>query len=444
MTFCATALMFASCDGIEGDKEIELTGGQKQQTVHADDTEGESAISFTAKSDWAVDVTEKTSSRVNNTSWLRLLFDGEEKYSGEAGDYTLTIEIDPNLTGATRTATITIICGEDKITVTITQDAKTAEGKDPDNDDEQALVDALTSYEPDFVRLVESWTAMDNAYSTLSARERLMPNEYGNHETLELWDFWKDAYEVIQYSNTIIALVNTTDSKDQEEKERCKARAQMYRGAAYMFLATLFGEVPLSTNYKTPWTELPKVSTDDLSDFIHGCFDVAIEGTPWVGSEKLVNEGNQARFLKMIAAARMKDNQTTAMMIDQLLEHFALVTVDANGDGRLDAGDKNEESSLSLQAYLLSAEAFLALENMPKAIDWLNQIYQTGTIPPGSSHDELMTIINESWTGWDEGMKIINQVRWGNTEAWGYRALLPIPIQVLSANENLTQNPGWN
>lgn len=136
MTFCAAALMFTSC-GLpggedDGDKEIRLTGGEKEQTVHADDTEPGSGISFTALSDWTADVSEKHSSRANDTSWLRLLLDGKETYSGGAGTFTLTIEIDPNYSGKTRSATITIICGEDKISVTVTQNGTGEDGKVPE------------------------------------------------------------------------------------------------------------------------------------------------------------------------------------------------------------------------------------------------------------------------------------------------------------------------
>ncbi len=93
----------------------------------------------------------------------------------------------------------------------------------------------------------------------------------------------------------------------------------------------------------------------------------------------------------------------------------------------------------------MAAEANIALGNVQKVTEWcMSGIFGSSTIEPGATGDAVANFVKGLWTGWDDGMKIINQVRWGNTESWGHRALLPIPIQVLSANENLTQNPGWN
>ncbi len=65
-------------------------------------------------------------------SWLRLLLNGEETYSGGAGSYTLAIELDPNYTGSDRSATITVTCAGTTITVTVTQNGKTANGEVPE------------------------------------------------------------------------------------------------------------------------------------------------------------------------------------------------------------------------------------------------------------------------------------------------------------------------
>jgi translation elongation factor P/translation initiation factor 5A len=82
-----------------------------------------------------VNITEKPAVRASSVEWLRLLYEGTEKYEGEAGTFTLTIEIDANYTGAARSATITITSGTDKITVTVTQDGKTEDGTIPDDPD---------------------------------------------------------------------------------------------------------------------------------------------------------------------------------------------------------------------------------------------------------------------------------------------------------------------
>lgn len=117
-----------------GGKQIELPDQSEQtQQGYADD-ETTGGFTFTAKSAWTATVLETTTSRASSVSWLRLLHNGTEKYEGGAGTFTLTIEIAPNHTGKTRTATIDITSGTDKITVTVTQEGTTENGDIPDPD----------------------------------------------------------------------------------------------------------------------------------------------------------------------------------------------------------------------------------------------------------------------------------------------------------------------
>jgi predicted small secreted protein len=129
------AITYTSCEtgggNGDGDKQIVMSE-QSEQTQHAfADEETTGGFTFTAKSAWTATVTENAASRATNVEWLRLLYEGSEKYSGDAGTFTLVIEIDANYTGQTRSATITITSGGDKITVTVTQDGKTEQGEEP-------------------------------------------------------------------------------------------------------------------------------------------------------------------------------------------------------------------------------------------------------------------------------------------------------------------------
>ena len=128
LLFPAFVMVGCSDDNNGGDKQIELPNqSEKTQTAFADD-ETTGGFTFTAQSSWTATVAEQTSSRASGVSWLRLLLDGSEKYSGDAGKYTLTIELDPNYTGQTRSATITIRSGDDEITITVTQDKAKQDG----------------------------------------------------------------------------------------------------------------------------------------------------------------------------------------------------------------------------------------------------------------------------------------------------------------------------
>lgn len=184
------AVMFTACssDGDDdgGNGSITLSNaGDSSQTAYADEENTGSGFTFTAQSTWTATVVEKkqakagvanTQGRVSNpsnrhhffmpkhaanqqksarvqapaktvrassVSWLKLMLNGKETYSGNAGTHTLSIELEPNYTGKTRTATITIICGNDKITITVTQDGKTEEGEKPENPNPPANDDKL-------------------------------------------------------------------------------------------------------------------------------------------------------------------------------------------------------------------------------------------------------------------------------------------------------------
>lgn len=128
---CATVI-FSSCSKDDAPKEITITGGNANQTVYADETQGDGGIQFTAKQAWTASVNENAAVRANATDWVHLLFNGEEKYNGDAGSFTMTIKVDANTTGITRSAKITITSGSDEITATVTQNGKTEEGKIPD------------------------------------------------------------------------------------------------------------------------------------------------------------------------------------------------------------------------------------------------------------------------------------------------------------------------
>ena len=126
----AAALLFAGCEGtdpITGDGTVILPDeSQKTQTAYADE-ETTGSFMFVATQSWTAEVKETRS----GLSWLRLLNNGKETYEGGAGSFTLQIELDANFTGETRKATIVVQCGESKITITVTQDAKTEEGEVP-------------------------------------------------------------------------------------------------------------------------------------------------------------------------------------------------------------------------------------------------------------------------------------------------------------------------
>jgi len=115
-------VVFGACkkeDDITIANEKELT-----QTAFADE-ETTGSFTFTAKENWTADVKSTSTTKSNGVPWLTLLHNGVETYNGNAGTFTIVISLDINLTGQTRTATIEIVSGNDKITITVTQSGTT-------------------------------------------------------------------------------------------------------------------------------------------------------------------------------------------------------------------------------------------------------------------------------------------------------------------------------
>lgn len=138
LCLAATLLVACSSDDDEKSKKIEVKNEKElNQTLFADQLKG--GISFVAEDDWTTVVTDNTATR-SSVSWITLNPD-----HGGKGSYTVSINLEPNLTGKKRTATITIVCGDTKITVTVTQEGTTESGEIPEVDGKRYLVSRIES-----------------------------------------------------------------------------------------------------------------------------------------------------------------------------------------------------------------------------------------------------------------------------------------------------------
>jgi hypothetical protein len=123
---CAVFTLLAACSSdSEGEQKKIQVNNEKElnQTLYADQQKG--GISFVAEADWTTSVSESTATKAAAT-WVTL-----DPDHGGKGSYTVSINLEPNLTGQKRTATITITCGDTKITVTVTQEGTTESGDVP-------------------------------------------------------------------------------------------------------------------------------------------------------------------------------------------------------------------------------------------------------------------------------------------------------------------------
>jgi len=98
------------------------------QTAFADEVKTK-GFTFTAKNSWVVFVYEVTTSKSNDVSWVQLFCNEKVANDGRAGTFSMDIALETNYTGQTRTATIEIASGSDKIFVTVTQSWKNKNGE---------------------------------------------------------------------------------------------------------------------------------------------------------------------------------------------------------------------------------------------------------------------------------------------------------------------------
>lgn len=146
------SFVILSCDKNDDGETSAITVTNQtelEQTVYADNTTGKSDITFTTTSAWTSSINETSPTRSDKTpspKWISIT-----PASGDrAGSYTISISLSKNLTGAKRSATITIICGGERITISITQEATTEEGKEPEPETPDGKVKKINGQEIEY------------------------------------------------------------------------------------------------------------------------------------------------------------------------------------------------------------------------------------------------------------------------------------------------------
>jgi hypothetical protein len=94
------------------------------QIVYADELHGQSVINFVTTGTWIASISEQSHPDKKPT-WISINPDN----GGEAGSYTMSIDLEPNLTGTERTAIITISCEQKKVEISVTQKATKKNGE---------------------------------------------------------------------------------------------------------------------------------------------------------------------------------------------------------------------------------------------------------------------------------------------------------------------------
>lgn len=125
--------VFSGCDKNNG--AITVTDEQSlTQEVYADNVSGNAVTSFTTTGAWTSSIVETTKSKSSMLKSGTLDWISIDPASGDkAGTYNVSIILEPNTTGADRTAIITITCKGEEIKVTVTQKGTTQGGEVPTN-----------------------------------------------------------------------------------------------------------------------------------------------------------------------------------------------------------------------------------------------------------------------------------------------------------------------
>ena len=123
-----SAITWTAC---ENNKFItDYDKGKLNIITYSDDTEVNGGFTFTATESWNTYIDYGTAVRSGN-EWITL-----DPASGGAGDVTMEITLEPNTTGADRSATIRIICGETTLEIVIVQRGTENNGDDGTQDND--------------------------------------------------------------------------------------------------------------------------------------------------------------------------------------------------------------------------------------------------------------------------------------------------------------------
>jgi hypothetical protein len=427
LLFAATVFTACSKDDTTEDQAIKVSDkGSLTQSVYADDEQGKSGVAFTTAGAWTSNITE-TASTKSTPAWISVTPDHGDK----AGDYTISISLSPNYTGADRAATIHIVCGDTEITISVTQKYVNEDGKTP--------IDPITLDElrmligQRFEWIQEQWLQIDNKYSTDQSRQSVTP------ASPFLYDFWNKSYECIYYSNLFLGRISGSDVPD---KEVIEYRVRAIRSIVYYYLKTLFGRVPVTLNPTTPANSLPRENVQAIVDFIYNDFN--LNRPEDILSNLFYSDIVCVDYIREIICVQEADLANANRLLGSLIDESVSFR-DINADGLINDQDDN---TIACFIYLLQAETYLKTENMQKAIECINIIYtaygRASRLSATATSDDIQSALrseHQLLTG--TGMKFMNAVRWGDTQSWEYRALLPVPLQAMQENPNLTQNPGW-
>lgn len=408
-----------------------------RQTVYVGDTQASMTVDFRTSDAWTSYVEYSTisgesaqSKSARSTDWVVL----EPSSGDKAGDYSVTIKLNPDAGKDISMAMISFVCKGEVLQVMLENSKNVNPGSSDDITNPEKIKAAIEKLELGFWTARNSFYDIDKEYSTSESRKLL------NSNSVQLKDMWIDSYSAINTCNLLLEACNYDAIKEQD-KEQVMAKAFLYRAMMHFNLASVFGGVPIDVQYPAisePVRSLLNEVTDlvlkDCEESIHFLSKSGFEFT-------------EACFLRAMSYVFRDGDFDSDMVLDilsSMIESGNIVFEDSNMDGLINQSD----SHIGVQTYLFYAYG-MSTHQIQKSIQTLNLLAEllnddTFRIASDSTADDVRQKVVEILSvSWNRGVKYYVN-RFMKHEDWGYLNLLPIPMDMMSSNKNFVQNPGWN
>lgn len=169
------------------------------------------------------------------------------------------------------------------------------------------------------------WDAMsDIGHVTLTWRDESGIEKGAFDATLgRVADDWNKAYKGIQAANSFLKNVENVESKDPELIERLKGEVRVLRAYLYFRLASLYGDVPLSTNELTleESRTVTKAPVSEIWEFVSKELEESAHTLPLIQQDKGRITKGAALALKaraMLYAGRFSEAAAAAKQVIDL------------------------------------------------------------------------------------------------------------------------------
>lgn len=179
-----------------------------------------------------------------------------------------------------------------------------------------------------------------------------------NAHAKAIWDF---AYVTIQRSNTMLDGMIAGKNKVAADKyDRMEAEARVIRAYAYLYLVSLYGDVPLITQPLIPSEYYTQVRTPkaEIIQFINAELDAAAAALPWKASDRGRVSKSVALGLKARLALYNEDFATAAAASKEVIDNAGLGLYPNFGDLFTRAGQApNTNGEILFEVLYTEADA---------------------------------------------------------------------------------------